>query len=121
MLYNQIIKEGIIGFITFASISYLAQKYTNFSNFYKISAFLWAVPLTYYFIIYIINKENKLDHIVHFNKHALLGIICTLLLMSLVEIMMGYNINTRTILNTVLGITLVILFVYFHYKIYNLL
>ena len=45
MLYNQIIKEGIVGFCTFAAISYLAQKYTNFSNFYKISAFLYVLPM----------------------------------------------------------------------------
>ena len=120
-MYQTLFKEGLIGFITFVSISYISQKFSNFTNLYKIGAFLWAVPLTYYFIIYIINKEGNMKHLVQFNKHALLGIICTLTLMSLAEIMMGYNMNTQTILNTILVITLVILFVYFYYGIYNLI
>jgi hypothetical protein len=120
-MYLTLFKEGLIGFITFASISYIAQIFSNFTNLYKIGAFLWSVPLTYFFIIYIINKNNNMKHLIHFNKHSLLGIICTLTLMSLAEIMFGYNIDTQTILNTILFSTIVILFIYFYYQIYNLI
>jgi hypothetical protein len=62
-----------------------------------------------------------MKQLIHFNKHSLLGIICTLTLMTLAEIMFGYNIHTQTILNTILFSTVTLVFLYFYYQIYNLI
>jgi hypothetical protein len=72
--------EFISGGLITTIFSYAASFYSYRPEYIKIIAFLWGVPLLYFYILYtswIQNEQAAID----VTKHGLYGIVCTLIAM----------------------------------------
>ena len=76
--------DGFLGGIILGFISYLSFIFKKSDDFYKILGFVWAVPLTFFFLLYIVSKAGK-NAMENFTKHSLLG-TCLLVLLSLITL-----------------------------------
>lgn len=117
MNYRIILNDTLIGTITFSLVSYLNQLYKDSDDIVRVFAFLWATPLLYFFFINMF-KNRKKQSIIEFSKHALLGVLCTviaiLLTMSLINILSHKQI---VIFNFVYAT--LITFLYFYFQLYK--
>ena len=116
--YYKIIFDIITGSILIGLISYFTSLYDSNPEYLKIIAFLWAVPLIYFYFLYI-TYDKGIKAVKSFTEHGLLGAILTLIIMISTYLLILYNIDINTILiiNIIYG--LLCLFFYFNYKIYN--
>lgn len=116
--YYKILFDVISGSILIGLISYFTSLFDSNPEYLKIIAYLWAVPLIYFYFLYI-TYDKGVTAIKAFTEHGLLGAILTLLIMIFTYflILMNVNINTILIVNVIYGF-LCLLF-YFGFKIYN--
>lgn len=116
--YYKIIFDIITGSILIGFISYFTSLFDSNPEYLKIIAYLWAVPLIYFYFLYI-TYDKGVTAVKAFTEHGLLGSILTLLIMIFTYflILMNVNINTILIVNIIYGF-LCLLF-YFGFKIYN--
>ena len=113
---SQIITDGVIGFVMFSLLSYMGEMNKDKPYYYKIAAFLWAAPFTYFYLMYITSKSGS-KTLRDFNRHALLGTSMTivLILFSLYnsDIDVKYNILFSFV------VTFLLAWIYVRYKLYN--
>ena len=116
--YYKIIFDIITGSILIGFISYFTSLFDSNPEYLKIIAYLWAVPLIYFYFLYI-TYDKGITAVKSFTEHGLLGAILTLLIMIFTYflILMNVNINTILIVNVIYG--LLCLLFYFGFKIYN--
>lgn len=116
--YYKIIFDVISGSILIGLISYFTSLYDSNPEYLKIIAYLWAVPLIYFYFLYI-TYDKGIQAVKSFTEHGLLGAVLTLIIMisTYLLIFYGIDINTILIINVIYG--LLCLFFYFNYKIYN--
>lgn len=116
--YNKIIFDVIAGSILIGFISYATLLFDENPEYLKIIAYLWAVPLIYFYFLYI-TYERGIKAVKSFTEHGLLGAILTLIIMicTYLLILNDININTILVVNIIYG--LICLFVYFGFKLYN--
>ena len=69
MKINKIAIDGIIGGLMFAIFSYFTSIFDNDPKYLKISAFVWGVPLFYFYLVYITWSKSK-SAMIEFTKHA---------------------------------------------------
>jgi hypothetical protein len=112
-----IIKDAMIGALLLGGVSFITELYGNYKNYYKVLAFLWAVPLTFAFFIYLCSRKGK-TAIYDFSLHAVLGSLLTVFIASVTL----FNINQSYTNIQIINISLSVLFicVYFTFKIYEL-
>ena len=78
-MINVVNDAFVVGFL-FGLISYLSNMYgKSYPHFYKILAFVWAVPLTYFYLLLIASRNDK-KAIYDFALHGLFGTILTLII-----------------------------------------
>jgi len=77
---KEVLLDTILGGFILGSISYLSNLYgkTNI-YFYKILAFVWSVPLTFFFFINMASRDGK-QAIHDFSLHSLFGTALTFIL-----------------------------------------
>ena len=116
--YYKIIFDIISGAILIGMISYFTTLFDSNPEYLKIIAYLWAVPLIYFYFLYITYQKGK-PAIKAFTEHGLLGQVLTMSIMILTYYMIikDIDINTILIVNVIYG--LICLLVYFGFKIYN--
>ena len=116
--YYKILFDVISGSILIGLISYFTSLFDSNPEYLKIIAYLWAVPLIYFYFLYI-TYDKGVTAVKSFTEHGLLGAILTLLIMIFTYflILMNVNINTILIVNVIYG--LLCLLFYFGFKIYN--
>ena len=115
--YSKIIYDVLFGSILIALISYATINFDTNPEYLKIVAYLWGVPLLYFYFVYIIYpKGNKA--LKDFTIHGFIGMILTIILMIITYFMIIYNINIQSILlfNIIYG--LITLFLYFYFELY---
>lgn len=81
--------DGFIGFCMFAGLGYLSERFKDKSYYFKIVAFVWAAPFTYFYLLYITSRAGK-KAINGFNTHAIIGTVATLLLIILSQYLQKY-------------------------------
>ena len=113
---KEYIVDGIIGGILFGFISYLSFLYKKSESFHKILGFMWAAPLTYFFLLYIVSKSDK-KAIVHFSNHCIIGTIISIILL----VTTIYLIKLRKDILILYAFSYSIFFVilYFYFQIYK--
>jgi hypothetical protein len=79
---NSIVKDTLVGAFMFGLISYVQQKYSDKSSYFKVMAFVWAAPFTYFYLLYITSRAGK-ESLNGFNNHALIGTLATAFLILL--------------------------------------
>jgi hypothetical protein len=113
---KNVLIDGILGGILIGIISYLSSIYGDKPFFYKILAFMWAVPLTFFFFINMASRDGK-QPIADFSKHAILGTLLTFIIAIVTLNIMHLNIDKIIIITFIYAI--ITTFLYFSLKIYN--
>ena len=116
VLFDTILGGGLLGLI-----SYLSNVYGKSSPiFFKILAFMWSVPLTYFFFINMASRYGKTP-VENFALHAMIGTSATLLLSIMVFGMINYfkDISTDQLVKFSFVYALIITFGYFVLKMYE--
>ena len=79
-MWSTVIFDTILGGLVLGMVSILSNLY-GASNpyFYRILAFIWAVPLTFFFFVNMASRhgKNKIEDIC---RHAIIGIVLTFIL-----------------------------------------
>lgn len=109
--------DGVIGGLMFALFSYFTSIFDNDPKYLKISAFVWGVPMFYFYLVYITWSQSKLA-MIEFTKHAVLGTALTVLVM-IITLYITNMTSTNVIIINVAMLCL-FLFVYFYFEIYNM-
>lgn len=115
---KDIIKNSLIGGFFFGLFSYFSKKYDTHPQYLKISAFLWASPLFFFYMVYI-TKSNNSQTLLAFTKHALIGMIVSLIVYSITVFLFDYPIIYLISINIFVLVFLISL--YFYYEIYNII
>ena len=115
--YNKIIYDILSGSIIIGLISYATIHFDTNPEYLKIVAYLWGIPLLYFYFVYItFPKGNKA--LKDFTIHGFIGMMLTIILMIITYIMILNNYDKYTILLFNLLYGLITLFLYFYYEIY---
>lgn len=114
---NSIIKDTLVGALMFGTLSYFSDRFKNNSYHFKIIAFVWSAPFTYFYLLYITSRagKNSLDG---FNSHALIGTLATAFLILLYMFLKDKMSIERIIAITFL-LTFVFTFGYYYFKIFE--
>lgn len=113
---NNILLDTILGGLLLGSISYLSNIYGKNPEFYKILAFIWAVPLTFFFLINLASRDGK-KAIKDFCIHSILGLLLTIIL-ALITIRIIKLDNYIIVLFSFI-FAVITTFLYFYLKIYK--
>ena len=114
---NSVIKDTLVGAIMFGGLSYLSEKFQNKSYYFKIVAFVWAAPFTYFYLLYITSRAGK-KSLDGFNRHALIGTLATAFLITLYMFLKEYmNIDTIIVITFIL--TFIFTFGYYYFKVFE--
>lgn len=116
MINNKILLDSLFGAIGFGIFSYLSEGYDENPERLKIIAYLWGVPLFYFYLLYIAWSKSK-KAMLGFTIHAAIGTTLTVLAMIVTIYISNYSMMTVVMVNILL--LLIFLFVYFYYKIYE--
>ena len=114
---NSVIKDTLAGAIMFGGLSYLSERFKSKTYYFKIVAFVWSAPFTYFYLLYITSRAGK-KSLDGFNAHALIGTLATafliLLYMFLKDKMAIENIIAITFL-----LTAIFTFGYYYFKVFE--
>ena len=109
----EIFKDTLTGAASFFALSTLNQMFSDNNDFVRLTGFLWAAPLVYFFLVNMFAQRGK-TALYEFNKHAGLGLIFTFLLLLITTIYMNEdNLKMLAYMNffvTVLGISIYLYF-----------
>jgi hypothetical protein len=115
---NTILLDALFGAIIIGSFSYFSNLYIGDKRYIKIMAFLWGIPAIYFYLLRISARNGKED-MIHLSKHALLGVLGTLLAILFTLYFRNTDKNILIIYNLLYLVTCI--FLYFHFKVYNLI
>ena len=113
-----VLNDTLVGGFLFGLISYLSNIYgKSYPHFYKILAFTWAVPLTYFYLLLIAARNDK-KAINDFALHALFGTILTLIIIIITLLII--DIDKNYIITIAFIYAVISTIVYFTYDIYKI-
>lgn len=112
-----VIFDTILGGLVLGLVSYLSSIYGEKSPiFFRVLAFVWAVPLTFFFFINMASRYGKVS-IADFSRHALIGTALTFMLALITLYMIDRS--TRFIVLFCLGFAVLFTVLYFALGIYK--
>ena len=76
---KNVLYDGLVGLLFFGGLSYISDTFKDKAYYFKLIAFLWAAPFTYFYLLYITSRSGK-KALNGFNTHALIGTIATAVL-----------------------------------------
>ena len=117
MNINKIAIDGIICGVMFAIFSYFTSIFDNDPKYLKISAFVWGVPLFYFYLVYITWSKSK-SAMIEFTKHAVLGTALTVVVMIVTLYITDMSSTNVIIIN--IAMLILFLLIYFYFEIYKL-
>ena len=80
MIKTKNIIDGIIGGLGFFIFSIFASTYDKNPEYLKITAYLWGIPLFFFYLVYITASHSK-EAMIAFTKHGLIGTALTVFVM----------------------------------------
>ena len=111
-------KDTFYGFLLAACLSYFTLSYQGDPSYLKIIAFLWGVPIFYFYLVYIIYPLGE-KAIQEFTYHAFAGSVVSVLFISL-SFFMVYeaNIPAFYVIIVMYGLVGAVLGTYFYNRLY---
>ena len=117
MDYSIIFRDFLIGGTIVGIFSYITLLFDrNSDDLIKITAFMWGIPLIYFYLLFIVwnkNKQNAKD----FTNHAIFGALITLFAMLLTTFI--YKIGKYPTIFVNFIIVLISVHLYLKYKLYK--
>lgn len=116
---KDIIKSSVIGAFFFGLFSYFSSMFDKHPQYLKIGAFLWASsPLLFLYMIYI-TKSNDSRTLLVFTKHAIIGMLISLMAYFITLLLFNYPIFYIISINIIVSVSLISS--YFYFKLYNVI
>jgi len=116
------INEFISGGLITVLFTYAASFYKNHPEYIKIIAFLWGMPVLYFYILFIalsMSEEAAID----ITYHALYGMVCTIIIMITTLYLLTYSFKYNNSNNFIIYVNILylifIISIYLWFKIYN--
>ena len=116
------ITEFLSGGLIAALFSYASSIYKNHPAYIKIIAFLWGMPILYFYILFIsmsISEQAAID----ITYHALFGMLSSMFIMITTLLLLNYTYTYNYSNQFIIGINIAYLFVTIHvylwYKLYQ--
>ena len=113
----EIFKDTLIGAASFFTLSILNQMFIENTDFVRLTGYLWAAPLIYFFFLNLFHKRG-VHAIEEFNKHAALGLIITFFVIIITTLLMNKE-NLVYAIYANLGISIFVTWSYVYFKIYK--
>ena len=117
MNYYAITRDSLIGALLTGIFSYSATIYTTNSNYLKVSAYLWGLPLIYFYILFVAWKNAGKDAAFDVSAHALLGIMVTIF--SVIFTLFIINMDRDLVIYFNIFVVVAAIFAYTYLEIYN--
>lgn len=115
---QEVILDTFLGGFILGTISYLSNLYGKENvYFYKILAFIWSVPLTFFFFINMASRHGKVA-IYDFSYHALFGTALTFILALITLFIIEYETSFIVFFTLIFAIIVTVL--YFYMDIYKI-
>ncbi len=117
-MYLSIIRDAAAGALFAGIFSYNASLYSTNQNYLKLTAFLWGVPLLYFYILFIAFNIAGKEAAYDVSTHGLLGISITLFAIILTILIM--KIDNNLIIGINIFILTTAIFIYTYFGLYNI-
>ena len=115
---QEVILDTFLGGFILGTISYLSNLYGKENiYFYKILAFIWSVPLTFFFFINMASRHGKVA-IHDFSLHSLFGTALTFILALLTLLIIDYETSFIVFFTLIFAIIVTVL--YFYMDVYKM-
>lgn len=114
---TQIIRDTVIGGILFGIFSYMTSIFDEDPYSLKITAYLWGIPLFFFYLIYVTWKKSK-EAAMAFTFHAMLGTALTVVAMLMTLYIQFLNLRQIIIINILF--LLLCIFFYFYFHVYEI-
>lgn len=118
MIKKNVLRDIIFGVILIYFISSFTEMFNEYPEYLNITAFLWGVPLVYFYFIYITYKKTKYA-MKSFVIHGLIGQILTVIISILTLYMLIKEYDLKSIIAINIIYLILCLLIYFYYKIYK--
>ena len=115
---KNIIIDTLLGGFVLGSISYMSSLYGGNGTYFKILAFLWAVPLSFFFFLNMASRHGRIA-MINFTRHAVIG-TCLTLFLSIFTLLVHSFMDDQTIVVMALVMSLLFTIVYFVNRVYNI-
>lgn len=114
---KNVLYDGLVGLVFFGGLSYISDTFKDKTYYFKLIAFLWAAPFTYFYLLYITSRSGK-KALNGFNKHALIGTIATaILILNYMLLKETFEINQIILITFTL--TVLFSFGYYYFRIFE--
>ena len=114
---KNVLYDGLVGLLFFGGLSYISDTFKDKAYYFKLIAFLWAAPFTYFYLLYITSRSGK-KALNGFNTHALIGTIATaLLILNYMLLKESFEINQIILITFTL--TVFFSFGYYYFRIFE--
>lgn len=112
----QILIDTLVGGSLFGIFSYMTSIFNDNPSRLKITAYIWGIPLFFFYLIYVTWKTSK-KAAMAFTQHAMLGTILTVIAMMLT--LMFQNLSMYNIILMNIIFLLLCISTYFYFEVYN--
>lgn len=113
----EVFKDTLMGMATFFTLSTLNQMFMENNDFVRLTGYLWAAPLLYFFFLNMF-RSRGLFAIQEFNKHAALGLIITFFVIVITSLLLTKD-NLQYAIYANLGVSIFVTCTYLYFKIYK--
>ena len=117
IITGKVLKNAVIGFFMYGILTILVDTYKDTPTYLNITAFPWAAPLFFLFMMYITRAKGK-EILMSFVRHAGLGTLVTILVFGTTMYLAKLPMPVIAMVDTILILTFLIL--YFCLGIYKL-
>lgn len=112
-IFRDFLISGTIG----GAVSYLSTLYYSNPNYIKIAAYLWGIPASFFFLLFIgFNISNKAAYDI--SIHAGIGVFVTLL--SIIISILLFDLGKKPLIFINIIIIITSIFIYSNWKLYEL-
>jgi len=117
-MYLTIARDAFFGGVLAGAFSYASTLYTTNANYLRMTAFIWGLPLIYFYILSIAWNKAGREAAFDVSVHGLLGIMFTLF--AIIFTLFIIRLNKEFIIYVNILILITAVFIYTYYKIYNI-
>ena len=114
---KNVIIDTLLGGFVLGSISYMSSLYAGNGIYFKILAFLWAMPLSFFFFLNMTSRHGRVA-MINFTRHALIGTFLTLML-CIITLIVHIYMDDQTLVVMTLIFAIIFTMLYFLNRIYN--
>lgn len=113
----RLLRDIAVGAFITGLFSYFASTYEANPNYLKITAYMWGVPVFFFYLLYVVWSNGGVA-VLSFTKHALLGTSLTVLAMLIT--LSIYPMGELPVILINIGLLSLFIWAYLSYEVYTM-